>query len=156
MNWLHSNMTQLWSWRKICKYILCFGYCRTDMQHRLPIINRRWIWQPRKTSCKVVCVGLLLFGYSYIMYYIEYYPCGGAVWTGSRAISPFGRRPTVGAYQSGGSISIAPRGGFPARPGSDVHGRFRKTRKSRPTRAFRNSTAIPAGQAPDGFSPHWN
>ena len=36
------------------------------------------------------------------------------------------------------------------------HGRFRKTRKSRPTRAFRNSTAIPAGQAPDGSPPHWN
>ena len=48
MNWLHSNMTQPWSWRKICKYILCFGYCRTDMQHSLPIIDRRWIWQPRK------------------------------------------------------------------------------------------------------------
>ena len=60
------------------------------------------------------------------------------------------------SYRWGVSISIAPRGGFPARPGSDVHGRFRKTRKSRPTRAFRNSTAIPAGQAPDGFPPHWN
>ena len=48
MNWLHSNMTQPWSWRKICKYILCFGYCRTNMQHRLPIIDRRWIWQPLK------------------------------------------------------------------------------------------------------------
>ena len=42
------DMTQPWSWRKICKYILCFGYCRTNMQHRLPIIDRRWIWQPRK------------------------------------------------------------------------------------------------------------
>ena len=38
-----------------------------------------------------------------------------------------------------------------ARPGSGAHGRSRKTRKSRPTRAFRNSTAIPAGQAPDGY-----
>ena len=37
-----------------------------------------------------------------------------------------------------------------ARPGSGVHGRSRKTRKSRPTRAFRSSAAIPAGQAPDG------
>ena len=27
----------------------------------------------------------------------------------------------------------------------------RKTRKSRPTRAFRNSAAIPAGEAPDGY-----
>ena len=26
-----------------------------------------------------VRVGLLLFGYSYIMYRVEYYPCGGAV-----------------------------------------------------------------------------
>ena len=34
---------------------------------------------PEKTSCKVVRVGLLLFGYSYIMYCVEYYPCGGAV-----------------------------------------------------------------------------
>ena len=51
---------------------------------------------------------------------------------GSRAISPFGRRPTVGA-----------------RPGSGVHGRSRKTRKSHLTRASRGSTAIPAGQAPD-------
>ena len=40
-------------------------------------------------------------------------------------------------------------GGSQARPGSGVHGRSRKTRKSRPTRAFRNSAAIPAGQAPD-------
>ncbi len=46
---------------------------------------------------------------------------------------------------------IAPRGGSPARPGSGAHGRSRKTRKSRPTRAFRDSTAIPAGQAPDGY-----
>ena len=75
---------------------------------------------------------------------------------GIKAISPFGRRPTVGAYRSGGSISIAPRGGSPVRPGSGVHGRSRKMRKSRPTRAFRNSTAIPAGQAPDGSPPHWN
>ena len=37
-----------------------------------------------------------------------------------------------------------------------VHGRSRKMRKSRPTRAFRNSTAIPAGQVPDGSPPHWN
>ena len=42
-------------------------------------------------------------------------------------------------------------GGSQARPGSVVHGRSRKTRKSRPTRAFRDSTAIPAGQAPDGY-----
>ena len=40
-------------------------------------------------------------------------------------------------------------GRSPARLGSGVHGRSRKTRKSRPTRAFRNSAAIPAGQAPD-------
>ena len=33
---------------------------------------------PEKTSCKVR-VGLLIFGYSYIMYCIKYYPCGGAV-----------------------------------------------------------------------------
>ena len=71
--------------------------------------------------------------------------------TGSRAISPFGRRPTVGACQSGGSTNTAPKGGSPARPGSGAHGRSRKTRKSRPTRAFRDSAAIPAGQAPDGY-----
>ena len=34
---------------------------------------------PEKTSCKVVRVGLFLFGYSYIMYRVEYYPCGGTV-----------------------------------------------------------------------------
>ena len=34
---------------------------------------------PEKTSCKVVRVGLFLFGYSYIMYCVEYYSCGGAV-----------------------------------------------------------------------------
>ena len=32
-----------------------------------------------------------------------------------------------------------------------AHGRSRKMRKSRPTRAFRNSAAIPTGQAPDGY-----
>jgi len=36
-------------------------------------------------------------------------------------------------------------------PGSGAHGRSRKMRKSRPTRAFRNSAAIPTGQAPDGY-----
>ena len=49
------------------------------------------------------------------------------------------------------STNTAPKGGSPARPGSDAHGRSRKTRKSRPTRAFRNSTAIPTGQASDGY-----
>ena len=42
-------------------------------------------------------------------------------------------------------------GRIPARPGSGAHGRSRKMRKSRPTRAFRNSAAIPTGQAPDGY-----
>ena len=51
----------------------------------------------------------------------------------------------------GGSTNIAPRGGSPARPGSGVHGRSRKMRRNRPTRAFKDSTAIPAGQAPDGY-----
>ena len=41
---------------------------------------------------------------------------------GIKAISPFGRRPTVGACQSGGSTNIAPRGGSPARPGSALMG----------------------------------
>lgn len=39
-------------------------------------------------------------------------------------------------------------------PGASRFGRswaIPKTRKSRPTRAFRDSTAIPAGQAPDGY-----
>ena len=40
-------------------------------------------------------------------------------------------------------------GGSPVHPGSGVHGRFLKTRKSRPTRTSRGSTTIPAGQAPD-------
>ena len=97
------------------------------------------------TSLDALC----FFGYSYTMYHVEYYPCGGAVLTGSRPISPFGRPPVVGACQSGGSTNTAPRGGSPAHPGSGVHGRSRKTRKSRPTRAFKGSTAIPAGQAPD-------
>ncbi len=43
-----------------------------------------------------------------------------------------------------------------ARLGSGVHGRSRKTRKSRLTRASRGSTVIPAGQAPDESPPHWN
>ena len=47
----------------------------------------------------------------------------------------------VNQYCAEGRISCAARLG--------VHGRSRKTRKSRPTRAYRNSTAIPAGQAPD-------
>ena len=51
---------------------------------------------------------------------------------------------------------VSERRGSPARPGSGAHGRSQKMRKSRPTRAFRNSTAIPAGQAPDGSPPHWN
>ena len=105
----------------------------------------------RNFSLHTLPDALCFFVYSYILYYVEYYPCGGAVGMGSRAISPFGRRPTVGACQSGGSTNIVPRGGSPARPGSSAHGRSRKTRKSRPTRAFRNSTAIPAGQAPDGY-----
>ena len=76
---------------------------------------------------------------------------------GIKGISPFGRRPTVGVCRSVGPISIAPRGGSPARLGSGVHGRSRKTRKSRPTRASRGSIAIPAGQAPDESPPpHWN
>ena len=94
---------------------------------------------------------LCFFGYSYILYCVEYYPCGGAVGTGSRAISPFGRCPTVGACQSGESTNTAPKGGSLAHPGSGVHGRSRKTRKSRPIRASRGSTAILAGQAPDGY-----
>ena len=49
----------------------------------------------------------------------------------------------------GGATSIVPRGGSPVHPGSGVHGRFLKTRKSRPTRTSRGSTTIPAGQAPD-------
>ena len=71
-------------------------------------------------------------------------------------ISIRGGGPTVVACRSGGSISIASRGGSLASPSSGVHGRFRKMRKSRPTCAFRNSTAIPAGQAPDGSLQHWN
>ena len=64
-------------------------------------------------------------------------------------------RLTVGACQSGGSTNTAPKGGFPVRPGSDVHGRSRKMRRNRPTRAFKDSTAIPAGQAPDGYPSAW-
>ena len=36
-----------------------------------------------------------------------------------------------------------------------VHGRSRKMRRNRPTRAFKDSTAIPAGQAPDGYPFAW-
>lgn len=36
-----------------------------------------------------------------------------------------------------------------------VHGRSRKMRRNRPTRAFKDSTAIPAGQAPDGYPSAW-
>ena len=46
-------------------------------------------------------------------------------------------------------------GRSPARLGSGVHGRSRKMRRNRPTRAFKDSTAIPAGQAPDGYPSAW-
>ena len=42
-------------------------------------------------------------------------------------------------------------GRIPGASRSGIHVRSRKTRKSRPTRAFRNSAAIPTGQAPDGY-----
>ena len=42
-------------------------------------------------------------------------------------------------------------GRVPGASRSGIHVRSRKTRKSRPTRAFRNSAAIPTGQAPDGY-----
>ncbi len=44
-------------------------------------------------------------------------------------------------------------------PGASRFGRswaIPKMRKSRPTRAFRNSPAIPTGQAPDGYPLHFS
>lgn len=43
-------------------------------------------------------------------------------------------------------------------PGASRFGRSwrsRKMRRNRPTRAFKDSTAIPAGQAPDGYPSAW-
>ena len=74
-----SNMTQPWSWRKICKYTLCFGYCRTDMQHRLPIIDRRWIWQPRKNFVQSRPCGLTfirIFVHNVLCWVLSMRRCG--------------------------------------------------------------------------------
>ena len=73
------DMTQPWSWRKICKYILCFGYCRTNMQHRLPIIDRRWIWRPRKNFVQSRPCGLAfirIFVYDVICWVLSMRRCG--------------------------------------------------------------------------------
>ena len=59
------------------------------------------------------------------------------------------------SYRWGVSTNTAPKGGSPAHPGSGVHGRSRKMRRNRPTRAFKDSIVIPAGQAPDGYPSAW-
>ena len=89
----------------------------------------------RKISRTIYIRFLKNYGYSYIMYSVRLYHHGGSIWTGSRAISPYGKHPTAGECRNGGSTSTASKAVSPARPDSGAHGRFQRTRRNPMTRA---------------------
>ena len=55
------------------------------------------------------------------MYSVRLYHHEGSIWTESKAISPYGKRPAAGECRSGGSINTALKGIFPAHPVSEVN-----------------------------------
>ena len=55
------------------------------------------------------------------MYSVRLYHHEGLIWTESKAISPYGKRPAAGECRSGGSINTALKGVFPAHPVSEVN-----------------------------------
>ena len=55
------------------------------------------------------------------MYSVRLYHHEGLIWTESKAISPYGKRPADGECRSGGSINTALKGVFPAHPVSEVN-----------------------------------
>ena len=55
------------------------------------------------------------------MYSVRLYHHEGLIWTESKAISPYGKRPAAGECRSGGSINTALKGVFPAHPVSEMN-----------------------------------